>query len=311
MPALIQKTPELDIWNRDLRVVCGNLNTALSRRHTLFIGSVEGQNICGLELARIRTNAGLISRQRVSADDERYCFLIVQCSGHQRIRQFGQVIELGPDDIALVDSASAFELEPQGLVQSLMIHLSREQVALAAKQQWLFGKLTRNSVATHMIRSLSRTLGDIELSQGYDDANDGLALEQALIGFAVAGLERANESQPSFACVSHDDLYGLATRLIEASLQEMQLCPEYLARELSISIRQLYRLFEHQQVSISRYIQQRRLERIAQDLRAHNLRHESITQIAFKWGFVDAAHFSRAFKRHFQYPPREYRQQML
>ena len=310
MPALFHSSAEFANWTRDLRAVCGNFSTTLSDRHNLFIGSVHGQGICGLELAHIRTNAGAISRHPTcgNGDDDRHCFLILQSSGHQRIRQQDRVIELGPEDIALVDSARAFEIEPQGLVQNISIHLSRKEVSLQFSQKRLFGKLARNSVATHMIRALVRSLGDAELSEGYGGKSDGPALEQALIGLAAAGLDERTEGQPGFACVGHDDIYGLATRLVETSLQETELGPEYLARRLNVSVRQLYRLFEQRHESISRYIQQRRLERVAQDLRAHDLRHESITQIAFKWGFVDAAHFSRAFKRHFQHTPRDFRQ---
>lgn len=311
MPALLNPCVEFANWNRDLRAVCGNFSTARSDRHSLFIGSVHGQDVCGLELAHIRTNAGLISRQHThgDGDDDRHCFLILQGSGHQRIRQQHRVIDLGPDDIALVDSAQAFEIEPQGLVQNTSVHLSRAEVARQFGQQRLFGKLARNSVATHTIRALVRSLEDAQLSEGYGGENDGSAVEQALIGLTAAGLDERAEGQPGFACVSHNDIYGLATRLVEASLQETDLGPEYLARHLNVSVRQLYRLFEQRHESIARYIQQRRLERVAQDLRARDLRHESITQIAFKWGFVDAAHFSRAFKRHFQHAPRDFRQQ--
>jgi AraC family transcriptional regulator, positive regulator of tynA and feaB len=313
MPALFHSSDAFANWNRDLRAVCGNFSTAMSDQHSLFIGSVHGQDVCGLELAHIRTNAGLISRHRTcgDGDDDRYCFLILQNGGHQRIRQQNQVIDLGPEDVALVDSARAFEIEPQGLVQNISIHLSREEVSLQLSHKDLFGKLARNSVATHMIRALVRSLGDVELSKDYGGRSDGPALEQAMIGLAAAGLDERADGQPGFACVGHDDIYGLATRLVEASLQDTELSPEYLARRLNVSVRQLYRLFEQRHESISRYIQQRRLERVAQDLRAHDLRHESITQIAFKWGFVDAAHFSRAFKRHFQHAPRDFRQHIL
>ncbi|MGE7815270.1 transcriptional regulator FeaR [Pseudomonas sivasensis] len=310
MPALLSTCEAFANWNRDLRTVCGNFSTALSEQHTLFIGSVHAQDVCGLELAHIRTNAGLISRHRTSGDgdDDRHCFLILQSSGHQRIRGQNQVIELGPEDIALVDSAQAFDIEPRGLVQNISIHLSRQEVSHQLGQQPLFGKLARNSVATHMIRALVRSLGDVALSRDSGGRSDGPALEHALIRLAVAGLDERTDGQPAFACVGHDDLYGLATRLVESSLQEAELGPDYLARQLNVSVRQLYRLFEQRHESISRYIQQRRLERVAQDLRCQDLRHESITQIAFKWGFVDAAHFSRAFKRHFQHAPRDFRQ---
>lgn len=313
MPALLHACDAFANWNRDLRAVCGNFNTTLSNQHSLFIGSVHGQDVCGLGVAHIRTNAGLISRQRTSGDgdDDRYCFLILQGAGHQRIRQQNRVIELGPDDIALVDSAQAFEIEPQGLVHNISIHLSRDEVSHQLRPEQLFGKLARNSVATHMIRTLARSLGDVELRKDEGGRSDGPALAQALIGLAAAGLRERDERQPGFACVGQDDIYGLATRLVETSLQETELGPEYLARHLNVSVRQLYRLFEQRHESISRYMQQRRLERVAQDLCAQDLRHESITQIAFKWGFVDAAHFSRVFKRHFQHAPRDYRQHAL
>ena len=103
------------------------------------------------------------------------------------------------------------------------------------------------------------------------------------------------------------DLYGVALQLIGESLQDAELSPALLAERLHISVRRLYRLFEDQGESVCRYIQRARLDKVAQDLSAQVLRHESITQIAFKWGFFDAAHFSRAFKRQFELSPRDYR----
>ncbi len=104
-------------------------------------------------------------------------------------------------------------------------------------------------------------------------------------------------------------LYGYslrrhAERLIEQSLQEPRLSPDMLAGRLRISVRQLYRLFEEQGDSVCRYILRQRLSRSAADLGNPRLRGESITSIAFKWGFSDSAHFSRAFKKQFEVSPR-------
>jgi len=220
MPALFHAGAEFANWNRDLRAVCGNFSTTMSDQHRLFIGSVHGQDVCGLEVAHIRSQRRVDQppphsrrwRRRVdTASDPPE----QRPSAH---RQNHRVLELGPEDIALVDSAQAFEIEPQGLVQNISIHLSRQEVSLQLSQQALFGKLARNSVATHMIRTLVRSLADVELSEGYGGQSDGPALEQALIGLAAAGLDERAEGQPGFACVGHDDIYGLATRLVEASL---------------------------------------------------------------------------------------------
>jgi AraC-like DNA-binding protein len=38
---------------------------------------------------------------------------------------------------------------------------------------------------------------------------------------------------------------------------------------------------------------------------------ETVTEIAYKWGFSGQAQFSRAFKAQFGVPPRKYREQAL
>ena len=53
MPALFHAGAEFANWNRDLRAVCGNFSTMMSDQHRLFIGSVHGQDVCGLEMAHI------------------------------------------------------------------------------------------------------------------------------------------------------------------------------------------------------------------------------------------------------------------
>lgn len=60
-------------------------------------------------------------------------------------------------------------------------------------------------------------------------------------------------------------------------------------------------------MGISEWIRHRRLARCAADLRDGSQDHLPITEIAFRWGFSDAAHFSRAFKQQFGVAPRDYR----
>jgi AraC family transcriptional regulator, positive regulator of tynA and feaB len=90
-------------------------------------------------------------------------------------------------------------------------------------------------------------------------------------------------------------------------LTQPNLNPVALANRLHISVRQLYRLFEEQGDSVCRYIQRTRLQRSASDLSNPHLKRESITAIAYKWGFTDSAHFSRAFKKQFELSPKDYR----
>ncbi|WP_210644202.1 transcriptional regulator FeaR [Pseudomonas sp. Tri1] len=297
-------------WSASLRSACGRLATRPSHHHGLFIGDVCRRDFGGLGIAHVRTNAGHIARLHASADhgDDQYCFLIFQRSGCQRIQQMGQTIELTPGDLALVDSAKIFEIEPDGLIENVSTHLLRSTVEEQLKGRAVFGKLSRNCVSTRLIRTLIHSVSDPQFcgSVRYPQ-EDGDAMQSALLALLVPAL--TDQAQPPVMGrkLEPSELYRLVIKLVDEQLQEASLSPSHLARQLNLSVRQLYRLFEEQGETVSRYIQGQRLERVAHDLCAYELSHESITQIAFKWGFFDAAHFSRAFKRHFGVSPRDYR----
>jgi transcriptional regulator GlxA family with amidase domain len=60
--------------------------------------------------------------------------------------------------------------------------------------------------------------------------------------------------------------------------------------------------------TLGRHILRRRLERCRADL-ADPMR--TVTDVAFGWGFLSLAHFSRAYRAHFGSPPSEDRMATL
>lgn len=291
-------------WCRSLHSICGNFRTLPSNLTRHFIGEIHNQAIGSLDTAYIRTNARLISRELIGGDsDDSHCFLIYQRSGRQRVRQIGLEVELGPNDIVLVDSARPFEIEPLGLVENVSVHLCRDIVTRNLSDDKLFGKLSRSNVSSRMVRSLVQAIELLGDSAG--EGEDGQAIQNALVNLVVPAMSRPIEE-----CVhllKPNSLFSIALQRVEESLQDTDLGPTYLADHLHISVRSLYRLFEEHGESVSRFILRARLNKVAQDLCSHSLRSQSITQLAFKWCFVDAAHFSRAFKRQFDISPRDYR----
>jgi AraC-like DNA-binding protein len=94
---------------------------------------------------------------------------------------------------------------------------------------------------------------------------------------------------------------------IERRLADPRLAAGDIAAAHHISPRLLYRLFEEQGTSVGRWIRARRLERCRRDLLNPALSELPASAIAFGWGFADAAHFSRAFRKAYGHPPGEYR----
>ena len=94
-------------------------------------------------------------------------------------------------------------------------------------------------------------------------------------------------------------------RYVRAHLQEPGLGPVSIARAFSVSVRALHALFEDAEASVAVLVRNERLARCLEDLRQRN--GGSVTDIAFRWGFCDAAHFSRVFKREFGATPSDVR----
>ena len=116
------------------------------------------------------------------------------------------------------------------------------------------------------------------------------------------------------------DAGGTATRAailhrlcqtIERRLDDPDLTPARVAEAEGISERYLQKLFEGSGSSFTHYVRERRLQRASAELSNPAEAHHSISEIAYRNGFNDSAHFSRAFRHRFGLSPREFRQQEL
>jgi AraC-like DNA-binding protein len=100
-------------------------------------------------------------------------------------------------------------------------------------------------------------------------------------------------------------LRARARRVARARLTDPALGPEAIAAELSVSLRTLHAAFEGSGDTVSSMVRRARLARCHQDLTDANS--GTVTEIAYRWGFSDATHFSQAFKREYGCSPREVR----
>lgn len=97
-----------------------------------------------------------------------------------------------------------------------------------------------------------------------------------------------------------------AVSLMEANIEE-PMSPDELARHISLSRRQLERLFQKYLNCVpTRYYLDLRLRRARQLLLQTSM---SIVDVAFASGFISAPHFSKCYRDHFGIPPRDERRQ--
>lgn len=308
MQSMDAPTLSFDDWLGALRKVCGSFDSTPLHRQS-FSGSVSRRCEGGIEIAGIKTNVERIARrwpfQR--SDDSNHCFLIVQKQGRATLVQNGAKLDMRPGEMALLDSAEESEIFPHGLIEHDSFHLPREEVIRRFGHQSVpFMKINADCASGQILQLVVSRIVAGQLAQS--ETNSGIS--DSLIALLPSIHQHQLSSAPLLE-QGGDMLYLCIQQFIDQHLQEDELGPGLLAAQFNLSIRQLYRLFEKHNETICRYVQRRRLERCAEELASPAQTNWSITQIAYKWGFSDSAHFSRSFKREFDSSPREYRRSRL
>lgn len=100
-------------------------------------------------------------------------------------------------------------------------------------------------------------------------------------------------------------LFAQCVEYIHEHLVEEHLNAERLGQQFNVTVRQVARAFEAHGISVNRYVWQQRLKKSREELICSN--NQSITEIAFKWGFNHSAHFSRVYKLSFGETPSQTR----
>ena len=94
---------------------------------------------------------------------------------------------------------------------------------------------------------------------------------------------------------------------VSRNLRDPKLSLDRIADHLGCTKRYLHKVFRGGEQTLSAYIWDMRLQRCASDLVDASKASQSITQIAFSWGFNNSAHFSKLFRDHYGMSARQFR----
>jgi AraC-like DNA-binding protein len=120
--------------------------------------------------------------------------------------------------------------------------------------------------------------------------------------------EAAEDSGPGGAHASGPDLAREVRDWVNERLGDPALQPSVIAAGNYISVRHLHKLFKKQDSTVSSWIQQRRLDECRRELGRNDGRTVKVSTVAQRWGFINAAHFSRAFRARYAVSPRDWRE---
>ncbi len=301
----IKAADRADYWADFLVTVCGNFDTVVDDWQD-FKGHIGIRNSGGFDVAEISNNARKVIRTKkhAAASNDKYCFLIMQQEGTAMLSQNGSDVFLEKGDMTIIDSAYPSVFQYDGFHRQISLHIPRNLIESCfsdhkiEKATLISGAKGMGAITRNFLHSMYYEAHEIE-DQDFTTMREMLL---RLLSTTFRG------DAPENTVDLKTRLLNIIHQKIEQHLTDPELSPLLIASKVGISTRHLHRLFKLKGISLGEWIRKRRLHEARKQLANNYFSNHSIIQIAFFWGFNDAAHFSRVFKAEFGISPRQFRQ---
>jgi AraC-like DNA-binding protein len=270
-----------------------------------FAAIVDAWTLGEIVLARSRLPAVCLARtpEMARADGGDWIVLAFQLSGTTVFTlDAGKIVRtIGPGEIIAFDLTRDFKSETSehevitcSISRRVMLQATLE---IPPHHGLLIGGGWGRLLADYLL-SLVRPLPDMTLA-------DALGLSRTFVHLLTASLRAMVDAKDPPVNRAIADARRLAESYIEDNLTSPKLGPLAICKALGVSKASLYRAFANTG-GVTSHIRKRRLEAI------HVLLNDpreprAIGEIAYQYGFVSDAHFSRAFRQKFGFSPRDVR----
>jgi len=276
-----------------------------SKGQEQLVGNVISRAVGPLRITWVNLSLGVEGfrgwrdQQEIDKSPEKYLTIVMPIKGYIKLRTTDKSIRVHVNELAIWDSSQCIHFEINDCQYEHISVIIPQRVLRADESNCKDlhcshldeTNLLSELCVQHMI-TLSKFL-DKQL-RPYE-----ISLSNVTVNIVHAVLASFN-NRPR----DKETLIDEIKDYIDCYISDDTLSPSTIAAAFQISTRYVHKIFEEEDYKIGAWIMRRRLERSCNDLVSAK---SSITSIAFRWGFKDHAHYSRAFKRRFGITPSKYR----
>lgn len=273
-----------------------------SDRADAFRGSIRAASLGEVQVSEVTATAHVVERtpDLIARADRKYFKLSLQLAGTGLLIQDNREALLQPGDIAVYDTEQPYSLVFEENFRMMVVMFPQTLLELPpdSVRQLAAVRFDHSAGVAGMIGPfLASMAGNLERLSG------PLGTRLAHNALDLVTTMFAEELGNAPATTAHGALLERIRQYIEQHLADTDLGPSKIANAHFISISHLHGVFREQGTTVSAWVRGRRLERCRRDIADPLLADLAIGVIASRWGFTDAAHFSRLFKTTFDEPP--------
>lgn len=304
--ATVEPSTRADYWEHALSEthipMAVKILEPTSRKAAPFTGAIRRRRIDDLSLMDNRSGPchGHLDRSRLKNIDEDYVQIAIPTAGGERLARVDG-FELGTEHLIVSSVRSSYRFEIATGISKRTLRLPRAGVEAALGRRWEspFAVVARTETP---VRLLEGYLDIVDTLYSTMTVSDGIAARNATLEL-VAGILRLTENKP--LPTPAVTLRPVIESWIDGQLLAGgDLSAPAAAAAHHVSVRTLHRMFSGDSLTFTEVVRAHRLEHARSDLVGTA---ESVQAVATRWGFADASHFCRVFKRQFNATPNDYR----
>jgi AraC-like DNA-binding protein len=272
-----------------------------------YFGAIYTDQLAFIRFSEVNSTPSLVTRPKslIAQTAEAYVQVIYQRLGESVFNQAERTAYLGPGDWVFLDCMQPYTLQHQtGPFKHLVIQFPRRIFdARLPNIEFLTGyslssKSGLGKITYDLVQSTLREIAGIK-------PEPGCQLAETLVDLLATNLTET--LYPAKAAKSQAVTLLEVKSFIQRQLPNPELSVSTIAQALNISKSYLHLLFRGENITVSRYIWDLRLEKCRAALVNPRRSHQTITDIAFSWGFNNSTHFCRLFKERYGLSARAFR----
>nr|WP_315528478.1 helix-turn-helix domain-containing protein [uncultured Achromobacter sp.] len=278
---------------------------------TRFRNSVAVGCLGWMQVSELHSSAQRVRRSKLLAarSEEAGYKVTLQLAGRSEIRQSNRTALLMPGEWSIYDTTRPYEVDVDDGAHFLVMQVPGKQTE--AWQPYMQNAVARNFSGQHGCGRMAMDLLRVALGE-HAHLSESAARDAANAVLQMMGLdisERAGgQAEQDQAGLKQAQLRRVQQHILE-NLHDPALSPASAAAAFRMSRRYLYNLFALAATTPADFILSARLERSRDALCDATQSVRQIGDIAYRFGFSDAARFSHAFRKRYGASPSEYRRQ--